>query len=272
MGLFGRQVFLSFGLAGFEGREFRDIRIRFRVDQKRTSDPHKAVIEAWNLTRESAAILQDPKVVVRLSAGYETPRQIFVGEPIKNGVAIRRQGTERLARIEALDGGKAYQESRVNVTMSTGSTIEQILEEVIGSFGLPTGTIEIPENNLSYPDGVHLGGTSRDVMDRLMESLGAQWFINDGVINVVGTDAPVNVTGPLFSVAGGNLIGSPTPKDEGTIEIKALLDPDVRPGTPFRVESEQYSGDYTARDVIFTGDSGWDTPFYVTIIGTRRSA
>jgi len=272
MGLFGRHVSINFGLSGSEGREFDNVRVRFRVDMRRSSDPNKAVMEVWNLTKESASILQDPKVVIRLTAGYDTPRQIFVGEPIKNGVTITRQGTERIIRIEALDGGKSYQESRVGSTMATGSTFQQVIDEVLGSFGLPLGSIEIPENQISYPDGLNLSGTSRDMLDSLMESVGGQWFINDGVINVAGTNQPLNTTGPLFSVEGGNLIGSPSPKDDGVLEIKALLDPDMRPGTPYRVESEQYSGDYTARDVTFMGDSGWDTPFYVQVIGTRRSS
>ena len=262
---------MSFGLPGSEGREFRDIRIRFRVEHKKTGDPNKAMIELFNLSPESAAILQDPAVVIRLSAGYETPRQIFIGEPVANGVSIKRQGVDRIVRIEALDSGKSYQESRIDVTFSTGTTFEEVLESVSDSFGLPFGATSVPDHNISYPDGITLSGPSRSIMDNLAESVGADWFINDGVIQFVDNTKAATLTGPLFSVANGNLIGSPAPKDDGAIEMVSLLDPSVRPGTAFRVESKQVTGDYTARDVIFAGDSGYETAFYVTIIGTRRS-
>lgn len=271
MGLFGRKVSLTFGLPGTEGKEFTDLRIRFRVEHRKSGDPNKAIIEVYNLSKESSTLLQNPDVVVRLSAGYETPRQIFIGEPVKNGVTIRRETVDRVTRIEALDSGKAYQEARVDTTFATGTTLEEVLAVVSDSFGLPFGTTTIPENDVNYPDGLSLSGPSRDIMDTLAESVGADWFINDGVINFVDKDQPASLNGPLFSVSNGNLIGSPSPKEEGLIDIVSLLDPAIRPGTAFRVESEQFTGDYTARDVIFAGDSGWETPFYVNIVGERRS-
>ena len=272
MGLFGRQVSINFGLAGTDGREFTELRIRFRTEMKRSSDPNKGAIEIWNLTKESAALLQNPDVVIRLSAGYETPRQIFKGNPVLNGVTIKRTGPDRIARIDALDSGTELAEARVCKTFSTGTSFFEVINELLNSTGLPIGTVAVPDNVGSYPDGVTLLGNSRDLLDTLAESVGGEWFVNDGIINFVGSNEPLQpLLGPLFSVANGNLVGSPVPKGEGLIEITALLDPSIRPGTPFRVESEQYTGDYTARDVTFAGDSGFDNPFYVTIIGTRRS-
>ena len=272
MALFGRQVSLAFGTAGFEGREFTDLRVRFRIDQKSTSDPHKGIIEVWGLSKESSAILQDPSVYVRLSAGYETPRQIFEGEPIRNGVRVQRIATERQVKIEAMDGGRTYQDARVEETISAGTTFREALDRVMGSFDLPIGKVEVPDNQIMYTSGTNLSGPSRSLMDSLAESVGASWFINDGVINFVGQGKPIVLTGPLFSVANGNLIGSPTLKDEGVIELVTMLDPDMRPGTAFRVESEYTTGDYTAQSVTFVGDShGFENQFYCRIIGVRRN-
>ena len=131
--------------------------------------------------------------------------------------------------------------------------------------------MSIPDNTVSYPDGLTLSGPSRDIMDNLAESVGADWYINDGAIQFTDQGEPATLTGPLFSVSNGNLIGSPSPKEDGVLQIVSLLDPSIRPGAAYAVESEQYSGDYTARDVTFAGDSGYETPFYVTIIGDRRS-
>ncbi|MFA9271870.1 MAG: hypothetical protein ACEQSX_14160, partial [Baekduiaceae bacterium] len=88
----------------------------------------------------------------------------------------------------------------------------------------------------------------------------------------VGAGEDTGETAVVFSAAAGNLIGSPTPKDGGKLEVKALLAPSIRPGKMFSVESADYSGRYVADDVEFNGDSGWETPFYVTATGTARSS
>ena len=69
--------------------------------------------------------------------------------------------------------------------------------------------------------------------------------------------------------ATGNLIGSPVPKSGGKLEVTALLAPTIRPGKVFGVESEDYSGLYTAEDVSFKGDTHGQS-WYVVAVGVAR--
>ena len=41
----------------------------------------------------------------------------------------------------------------------------------------------------------------------------------------------------------------------------------LRPGVPFILQSKSINGTYNSVDVQFAGDTGFDTPFYVTAIG-----
>lgn len=271
MALWGRQVVLSIGPEGGEGRQFSGFRVRFRVTMSRSSTPNEAVIEAYNLNPASIALAQEPTSVVELRVGHEVPLLIFRGNPTKNGVRLDRQGTDTVLRIEAQDGGRAYREARVSVSFSTSTTAQQVFDAVADQLGVPRGTIRVPAD-VTFPRGVVLNGPAREVLDRLSRSFASEWFVRDGVLQFVGRGEDTGESAVVFSADAGNLVGSPTPKDDGAIEVKALLAPSLRPGKVFSVQSVDYNGLYTADDVEFTGDSGWETPFYVTATGKARSS
>ena len=266
MALFGRQVILQIGPEGGTARSFEGFRVTFDVKMSKSSTPNSAVIEAYNLNPTSIALAQDPTSLVRLFVGYDVPRQIFQGNPIANGVRLDRRGPDRVLRLELQDGGRAWQEARVSVSFATSTTLRQVYDAISAQLGLPAGTVRIAED-FTFPQGVTLTGPARDVLDRLAVSTSSDWFIRDGAIQFIGATEDTGEQAVVFSATAGNLIGSPTPKDNG-IEVTALLAPSLRPGKTFSVQSADYNGLYVAGDVSFRGDSGWDRPFYVTAVGT----
>lgn len=284
--LFGRQVALQFGTETTPGRSFTDLTVGFRVELARAGRPGTARIEVKNLDRTSIAQLQTPRAIVQLLAGYDVPRMIFRGNPVKNGVTTRQQGATSITTIDAHDGGRAYQDATVNVSFSTETSLAQVFEVVAAQLGLPRGTIRLPPGGdvLRFPHGCVLSGKASTVLDRLARAAAADWFVRDGVLQFVGQGTDTGETAVVFSSANGNLIGSPSPKTPtaastpsataprpGTIEITGLLDPSMRPGRLFVVESPTLTGTYIARDVTFVGDSGFETAFYAVITGEPRS-
>lgn len=271
MSLFGRQVVVQFGQPGEKGRSYTGLRVRFRVDMNRGGSPNKALIDVWNLGDEAVALLQEPGVVVRLLAGYDVPRLLFAGDPIKNGVRSQRQGPDRILHVEAADGLRAYQTARVNVSFATETTLEQVLDEVATQLGLPLGSIRY-ESDLRFPHGITLVGAAREVLDRLAVATETEWSIRDGTLQIVGRDSDTGETAIRVSSAKGfrNLIGAPTRTDKG-VEVTTLLDPSIRPGRVVQLESEQFNGLYVVRDVRFEGDSG-ERPWYTVFTARARVA
>ena len=269
MPLFGRKVTLAMGPAGGSGKSFTGFRVSFDVKMSTSSTPNSAVLEAYNLNAASIALAQASDAVIELYVGYDVPRLIFRGNPTKDAVRIERRGVDKVLHIEAQDGGHVYKEARLNVAFATSTTVQQVFDAIRAQMGIPTGTIRLP-SGVKFPHGLNLTGPARDVLDRLASSNGAEWYIRDGALQFVGAGEDTGEEAVVFSSTSGNLIGSPSPKDDG-IEVTALLAPSLRPGKPFRVQSKDYNGDYTATDVNFKGDSGWDKPFYVVAIGTPRS-
>ena len=269
--LFGREVAIEFGTEGTTGRRLSGLRIAFDVLHTRSSPPSPARVQVWNLSDASISALQAPRSVVRLYTGYKDdglPKLIFAGNPTTTGTKIERQGVDRVATIELRDGGDRYQSARVDKSFRASTSFAEVFAEALDAFGLPSaGGLPAGSSKITFPNGLHLAGTARDVFDMLAAAAGAHWFIRDGVVFMLGREAGTTETAPVFSSKARNLIGSPSRTEDEGIEIRALLDPSMRPGRPFRVESREFNGNYIARDVHFIGDSGFDLPFYVDVTG-----
>ena len=184
------------------------------------------------------------------------------------GVRVEKRATDRVTLVDAQDGGRAYQSARVSLSIATPTTALAVFREVATLAGYPTGQITAA-TDVTYPHGGAWYGPARDVLATLADTMGSRVWVSDGVLFLVPPDASLASPVPLFSAARGNLVGSPTPKDGGRIEVTGLLDASVRPGRTISVESEQYTGQYVAEKVTFEGDSGYSAPFYVKAVARR---
>lgn len=259
------------GPPGGEGRQYggQGLRINFDVKMTRTSTPSTCTVEAYNLNPSSVALAQEPDTVIELWVGYSLPRLVFRGNPTRNGVRVETRGPDRVLHIEAQDGARAYESARLNISYATQVTLVEVVDEVARQLGLPRGTIRVDEDFV-FVNGVTLVGPARDILDRLALSTASDWMVRDGAMVFIGKDEDTGEQAVVFSSTNGNLLGRPSPTDRG-IEVTGLIEPSMRPGKVFRVESRDYTGEYTATDVNFRGDSGYANDFIVVVRGTPRS-
>lgn len=268
MQLYGRRVVVQLGTTTTPGKEYADLRVQFRVEADDSSTPNKAKIEIYNLAQDTIADMQRDDAVVRLLAGYRSAplRQLFQGNPVRGGAHLDRRGTDRVLVLEAQDGGRDYTARHVSQSYTTPTTSRQMFAALADQLGLPLGYTAGVKGDVSFPHGLVLQGRVADQLDRVADLSGARWQIRDGALQVWPDDGSTGEAAVLFSADAGNLIGSPSVTDQG-VEITALLAPTLRPGKPFRVESEYVQGDYVATEVVFRGDSGFATDFYVVAKG-----
>lgn len=265
MSLFGRVVEVQIGTEGSSGRAFRGLRARFDVAMTDTKTPNTGKVELYNAAPETIALAQRDDAVVRLLVGHgDTPRLIFHGDPIKDGVTVRRESVDRILTIEAADGRRAYSGTFVDLSFATEQTGRQIYGVIGDALGLPLGANDLGDD-VRFPTGVTLSGRASDVLDRLCVMTGRRWTIRDGTLQVYAKGGTTGESAVLFSPTTG-LVGAPTRTEKG-VELTALISPAMRPGRPFRLESEFVSGDYVAKEVRFAGDSGWERDFYVHVTG-----
>lgn len=265
---FGRTVYVQIGPEGGEGREFRDLAISFDIKHTLTSAPNEGTVEIVNPSDNSVALAQTDDAVVRVFAGYDTPRLIFEGSPKDNGVSLKYEHPDTVLEIDALDGGRALARSRVNVSIGGPVSAEKILEIVASELGLPRGVVEVPEP-FELDQGITIDAQVSDVLDRLAKSTGANASIQNGSLQLIPKDGDKQVEVSSFSRSNGNLI-SVDRKDEG-IEVTAQLDGTLRPGDRCEVDDDRgISGIFKARDVKFKGDN-WSGKFIVQFTATEAS-
>lgn len=273
--LFGRFVAVEIGTPDTTGRRWESIdgglRIAFDVTMTDSSTPNDARIEMYGASQAVVARLQEPDAIVRLLIGYRSqggiPRLVFTGNPIPNGVRReKRSQVERVVVIEAQDGGREFVSSHVSESFAEGTTTEQAFSFLIDKLeGIGIGNIDAVVGDISLPSLV-LTGRVPDQIDLIMEMSGAQWAIRDRVAQAWKRGSSTGEQSVVFSTESGNLIDV-SPTDDG-VEVRGLIAPTLRPGKPFRVESELITGDFVAGAVGFKGDSGWATDYYVTARGT----
>lgn len=265
MPLFGRRVILQVGQPGEAGLSWEDLRVGFRVTKNLSRNANKAEVVAYNLAPGLVSRFQAPGVVVRLFAGYDSPRLIGQGSPIKDGVRLERRGADRILTVEFQDGGRELVSSRLNVTFATETSAEQVFRAVAQELGTPLGFVpELPDVRLTQ--GATFTGPTRDVLRRLSDMTGTDIMIRDGSLEAVPRDGDAGESAVVLSTIGGTLFRV-VRKDDGKIEVVALLEALIQPGRRFVVEStedESLSGIYKARDVEYRGDTHEDE-FSMTI-------
>ncbi len=263
MTLLGREIELQLGPPDpRNGRSYRDIRIDFKVEHTDRADPSSAVIEIYNVADESVAMAEDPASVVRLLAGYDEPRLVFTGNPVKDGVRLERRGPDRILKIEAQDGARAYQLAHLTISRAGEVSARTLIDAAAAELGLPS---EIELGEARTLRDYAFAGPARQILDDLTKTTGSEWSIVDDVLVVRPIGSPLFDRAIEFSADRGNLVGSPVPTNEG-VELVGLLEPTLRPRRRFVVKSERVSGVFRATDVIFEG-SQWTQPFYVRLKG-----
>ncbi len=247
------------------GRQFEGLRVHFNIEMTKGS-LSKAVIEMWNPAPDSIALAETEGIAVELLAGYDVPIRIFVGYPIKDGIVHKLERPDTILHIEAKDGQAAWSK-RVNTSLATQTSMDQVFSIVAASMGIAVGTINLgTASSIRLTQGVVLSDRAPEILDRICQSAGLEWFIRDDALQVIPRNGTTGEVVPVFSATAGNLIGSPKKTKEG-IEITGLMSPTLRPGKMFQVQSSLVNGMYTCYALAFHGDSGFDNDFYVVARG-----
>ena len=265
-----RSIFLDIGQPGTTGKRFEGLRITADIKMGSTPSPNEGTIEIFNPSADTITLAQRTGTTFRLWAGYGgVPLLVYQGDAVKGGVKIVAPGRDptRVLKLQLQDGGRAYRRSRASVSYAAGVTLQTVYDDITSQMGLATGDVQIA-STVTLPSGFNFTGMDRDALQRLSAMSGAGWTIRDGVLQVVPVGGATSESAPLLTPRTG-LIGSPARKDGGRIEVTTLLDPSIRPLRPFRVESEDVTGNYVCEEAKYRIDSRGQS-FYTVAVGRAR--
>ena len=233
--------------------------VAFDVYRTTKPEPNTADVQIWNLTPENRLLLEEQgNVPVRIEAGYkDATSEIFLG--VARTVFTTREGPDLITHLQSGDGEKEHKSSRVNVSIAPGATNQQAIDAVVKALALGEGNSATAAAKFAaatplFPQGVVLTGSAAQVLQRLMLSLGFEYSIQNGALQILEIGEPLAGTATELTPDTG-MVGSPSIDNEGTLTIQCLMIPEIFPGRLLVVESEFLSGNFRVESCKYTGDT-----------------
>jgi hypothetical protein len=261
------------------------LHIAFQVERDHKRVPNNAELEVWNLARTTRDRLAKLTAVpVRIDAGYVGSEigTIFLGD--LRSARSRREGPDIITRVSAGDGAKQCRIARLSKTFPAGTKVGSVIEALGRALGVKAGNLgafsgaRLANGSDTLTRSLTIHGAVYDELERLCRSCGLEWSVQDSELQIKEQGRPVGVAaggGPLLRADSG-LVGAPEvevvqeasksdpdlQKGQTVVSGTCLLRSDLRPGLPFRVESEAFTGNLVCRTTVHAGDShatsdGW---------------
>lgn len=279
---FDRVVQLMVGsLTGPTAINIEELRVVFDIKKTRVSNPNKAKIEVYGLSKEVRDTITAGQKVV-LKAGYKDESNqavIFAGDIIRS--YTEKKPPDVVTIIEALDG-RTSGLVKISVGYPPNTAASKIIEDLVKQTGNTLDGI-LPKNvkDKMYPNGVSFSGTFKESMDKVAKYTESEWSSQTETVSVVAARKSKDGRVSLISANTG-MIDSPirvsnvepavgrTPRKMKKLlgdvdvfpgwKVKNLLLPKIQPADGCTIESESVPKNtlFTVWSVIHKGDTRGD--------------
>lgn len=213
--------------AGSQALDLSELQFQFSVKATTIRTPKRLQLRIYNLKKATAQKVTQIGSAVILSAGYEGNfGTIFQGQIVQCRIG-RENASDTYLDISAADSDSIYNQATVNFSVAKGSGVIGRLGQIANAAGIKLGTVALPQIPGQLQRGRVFFGLLRDHMSSLCGTIGANWTLNDGQLDVVSQDGYKPGQIPLITAATG-MIGVPEQTPEG-IQVKVLLNPFIQP-------------------------------------------
>jgi hypothetical protein len=240
--------------------------VSFSVERSLKPEPNTAEIQIRNLNADHRSQLEElDQVPCTVEAGYEQRTTLLFSGTLRTAFTTRESAT-LVTNLQSGDGEKEYQQSRVNLSIAKGTPNTAVIQQIVGSMKIGEGNLSANNAALSaapllLPQGGVLSGAASQIMTRVSQSLGFEWSIQDGVLQLLQVSQPLVATAVLLTSNTG-LVGSPSVDSKGVLTAQSLLIPDIFPGRLLVLESERLQGNYRVEKCAYAGDTA-GTDWYI---------
>lgn len=201
----------------------------FSAELDRDSKPNSGSLTIYNLAKSTREIFTSDYRSIEIYAGYgaSDPPMVFVGSI--TSLMHEKVGVDWISTFQILDGGKEYFDIMYNKAFSKGTPIQTVLIDVANTLGLAY------ENSTTVTDvllaGKTYSGKAKDVMTKICKEYNLDWSIQRGVLEINDKlGYPMSVLASLVMLGPDTgMVESPSIKEDGSIVVKSLMNPDIRP-------------------------------------------
>jgi len=221
------------------GTELSEYRINFKIDKSLVGFPNLANIKIYNAPENVKKLLKQGDKI-ELYAGYENNiGLIFKGEVININSTYKKP--DFIFEIYAGDAHKALTSSKINKTLKAGATTETIFNTLIDSLhgvskGLTEGIKNCTYKKISILKAIILSGGVKEFLDKISDTCGFDYAVDDGVISTVAKNKALNMGNPFLISQNTGMLGSPEQTEIG-MNATTLLNHSFKLGHAFKIDS-----------------------------------
>ena len=253
------------------------LRFAFEVEKTGKPEPNKASVTIWNLSEPHWKQLQEMKApAVQIEAGYrDSTGVIFLGKLRTSGTV--REGANLVTTLESGDGTE-LRTARVNLSIAKGTQTDQVLRSLASYLGVGKGNLDDAARTIRsafsgtgnvFSAGTVLSGSAAREMTAICRSLGLEWSVQDGKLQIVERKKALLTTAIRLHKATG-MIHEPTADNKGVITVQSLLQPDAFPGRACVIEGDRLQAQIRIDEVRHSGDSRDPSAEWLTEIKGKR--
>jgi hypothetical protein len=253
--LFQRSYKLVLGTQDVTG-----LNIRFRVEKTLAKNPNVAQVDIFNLSQELRESLEKAKhIPVRLEAGYGDELMLIYLGTMRSATSVT-DGPTITTHVESGDGEKEISSSRIAVPIGPGTPTDVVLKTIAAALGVGPGNVGDVAKQLAaegvslFPSGGVLSGNAAKKLSDLCDSVGREWSIQDGNIQILKKGQPKSNTAFFISPDSG-LVGSPSVDSKGVVTAQTLFIPGIKPGATVVFESRSVNGGFRVDKCTYTGET-----------------
>lgn len=264
-----------------EALEIRDLQVTF--DISKSSDNKKktnsAAIEIYNLSDEHIKLLDTDYPAAVFEAGYLDTggaQRLFSGQVTH--VTTRKSGTDRITQVTLGTGYVELNHQVLSEFVPEGQSPKDAANRLVKAIGADRGVFNGTNLNNPLLYGYPLSGTPKEMLNELCEKYACNWQLDDGVVYIHDNDRGNSenfqeayvlskYTGLIetpYRVSGDRQRSKKDKVKKPGVQMKILLNPDIRAGDIIRLEDTLITGWFKVESLRHTG--GWRSPSWYTEI------
>lgn len=257
------------------GQNLHELKIGFSVSKDISGRANDATISIWNLNKDHRNAVGKELDSVMLEAGYMPPTGgsnvgiLFKGN-IRD-VQHERDGADIITTLTCGDGDKAFRKATCSKSFPKNTEVKEIVDDLYKQLekeGISKGELKYPPSLQPYRRPYAMCGSATRELDRLGRGHKFYWTVQNETFELFPSDGYLG--GVVVISAKTGMVGPPTITDNG-VKVKALLNPEVRPGRRVQVISEVLEMNaedsmYRVSAATYSGDNR-DGDFVVDVTG-----